>query len=280
MYEDGSGSAPGAMVVATVKWFDPVKGFGFLTPADGSPDVFCHMSAVSRAGWDTLPEGATVTCGVEPGSQGPQVWQIHSVDVSTASTGRERSGGPPAGEHGLGYDKRQAPSGRRVVATVKWFVPAKGFGFLVPDDGSPDAFCHMTAVRDAGYDTLPQGARVTCEVADGQRGPVVASILAVDASTGTADHAGSPRPGYDRRERGWDHGGTAGVVEERHGVVKFYNAAKGYGFVVPDDGGRDVFLHGSVLNRAGLAALESGQRVSVMVEQGARGLQATDIELI
>ena len=280
MYDDGSGSAPGAAIVATVKWFDPVKGFGFLTPTGGSPEVFCHMSAVSRAGWDTLPEGATVTCEVEQGSQGPQVWQIHSVDASTASTGRERSGGPPAGEHGLGYDRRQVPSGRRVVATVKWFVPAKGFGFLVPDDGSPDALCHMTAVMDAGYDTLPQGARVTCEVTEGQRGPVVTSILAVDASTAAADPAGSPRPGYDRRERGRGRDGTGGAVEERHGVVKFYNAVKGYGFVVPDDGGRDVFLHANVLSRAGLAALEPGQRVSVMVEQGARGPQATGVELI
>ena len=50
--------------------------------------------------------------------------------------------------------------------------------------------------------------------------------------------------------------------------------------MVPDDGGPDVFVHGSVLNRAGLGGLEAGQRVSVMVEQGARGLQATDIALL
>ena len=278
MYEGGSGTVAGGTVVAKVKWFNPVKGFGFLTPDDGSHDIFCHVSALSRAGWDTLPEGATVTCEVEHGRQGLQVARIHSVDASTASTGRERIGVPPGGEHGHWHDERQAPSGRRVVAVVKWFVPAKGFGFLAPEDGSSDAFCHMTIVRDAGYDTLPQGARVTCEVTDGQRGPMVTSILAVDASTGAAGPAGSPRPGYDRREHGWDQDGTGGAVEECRGVVKFYNAAKGYGFVVPDDGGRDVFLHGSVLNRAGVAALEPGQPVSVMVEQGARGPQAIDIE--
>ena len=71
-----------------------------------------------------------------------------------------------------------------------------------------------------------------------------------------------------------------GPVEERTGLVKFYNTAKGYGFLVPDDGGPDVFVHGSVLNRAGLGGLEAGQRVSVIVEQSARGLQARDIELI
>ena len=280
MYEGGSGTAPGATVVATVKWFNPVKGFGFLTPDDGSPDVFCHVSAASRAGWDTLPEGARVTCEVEQGRQGPQVWRIHSIDASAASPAPAGSGRPRSAGYGRTLGDEQRSSGRRVVAVVKWFVPAKGFGFLVPEDGSSDAFCHMTVVRDAGYDTLPQGARVTCEVTDGQRGPVVTSILAVDASTAAADPAGSPRPGYDRRERGRGHDGTGGAVEECRGVVKFYNAAKGYGFVVPDDGGRDVFLHGSVLNRAGVAALEPGQPVSVMVEQGTRGPQAIDIEPI
>ena len=61
MREDASGSAPGATVVAKVKWFNPVKGFGFLTPDDGSRDLFYHVSAVSCAGLCTLAEGATVT---------------------------------------------------------------------------------------------------------------------------------------------------------------------------------------------------------------------------
>ena len=277
MQEGGSGSAPSAAVVATVKWFNPVKGFGFLSPADGSPDIFCHVSAVSRAGFDSLPEGATVTCEVEQGRQGLQVWQIHAVDTSTATASPARSGGPPRGDYGHLHGERGPASGRRVVAAVKWFNPAKGFGFLVPGDGSPDVFCHASAVRDAGYDTLPQGATVTCEVVEGQRGLMVSSIVAVDASTAMAEPAGRAEPYRDRRERRWDRDVPA---EERSGQVKFYNAAKGYGFVVPDGGGPDVFVPGIVLNRAGLGGLETGQRVSVMVEQGARGLQARDIQLI
>ncbi len=280
MREGGSGSAPGAAVVATVKWFNPVKGFGFLTQDDGSADVFCHISAVSQAGFDTLPEGATVTCEVEQGRQGLQVWQIHAVDTSTATTSPPGSGGPPRGDYGRLHGERSPAPSRRVEAVVKWFVPSKGFGFLVPDDGSPDVFCHASAVRDAGYDTLPQGATVTCEVAEGQRGPMVSSIVAVDASTAMAQPAGRDEPYRDRREQRWERGQPAGPAEERSGLVKFYNAAKGYGFVVPDDGGPDVFVPGIVLNRAGLGGLEAGQRVSVMVEQGARGLQARDIELI
>ena len=280
MREGGSGSAPGAAVVATVKWFNPVKGFGFLTPADGSPDIFCHVSSVSRAGFDTLPEGATVTCEIEQGRQGMQVWQIHAVDTSTAAAGPTRSGRPPRGDYGHLHGERGPASGRRVVAMVKWFNPAKGFGFLVPDDGSPDVFCHASAVQDAGFDTLLEGATVTCEVAEGGRGPAVSSIVSVDASTAIVEPRGRVELDRDRPGRRWDRNVPAGPAEERSGLVKFYNAAKGYGFVVPDDGGPDVFVPGIVLNRAGLGGLETGQRVSVMVEQGKRGLQARDIELI
>ena len=137
------------------------------------------------------------------------------------------------GERGPAY-------GRRVVAMVKWFSPEKGFGFLVPDDGSPDVFCHATAVRDAGYDTLPEGAIVTCEVAEGQRGPAVSSIVTVDASTATADGGGRDERWRERRDGRWGHDGTVGPVEERFGLVKFYSAAQGYGLVVPDDGGPDI----------------------------------------
>ena len=275
MFEGGSGSAAGATVVATVKWYDPVKGFGFLAPADGSRDLFCHVSAVSGAGLLTLPEGATVTCEVEQGPRGPQVSRIHAVDAPSASTGPAGSGGLRHRQHGHELGEQGPSSGRRLVATVKWFVPSKGFGFLVPDDGSPDVFCHASVVQDAGYDTLPQGANVTCMVTESRRGPVVASILSVDASTAPAGNGGSEERWRGQRDRA----GPVGPAEECRGVVKFYNAGKGYGFVVPDDGGRDVFLHGSALNRAGLGALEPGERVSVMVEQGARGPQATDIEL-
>ena len=257
MIEGSPAWAPGATVVARVKWYDPVKGFGFLTPADGSHDLFCHASAVSGAGWLTLPEGASVTCEVEQGRRGPQVSQIHAVDASTAPPDPAESGGPSRVERGDGHGAADASSVRSVVASVKWFVPSRGFGFLIPADGSPDVFCHASAVRDAGYDTLPQGATVTCEVAEGRRGPMVSSIVAVDASTAAAQPAGRDEPYRDRHERRRDRDRLAGPVEQRSGRVKFYDAARGYGFVVPDGGGPDVFVPVSALGRAGLGGLET-----------------------
>ena len=246
MIEGSPAWAPGATVVATVKWYDPVKGFGFLAPVDGSRVLFCHASAVSDAGWLTLPEGASVTCEVEQGRRGSQVSRIHVVDASTASPGPGESRGSPRVERGDGHGAADASSARRVVASVKWFVPSRGFGFLAPADSSPDVFCHASAVRDAGYDALPQGATVTCAVTEGRRGPMVSSIVAVDASTTSARPAGRDEPYRDRGERSWDRAEPAGPVEERSGLVKFYDAARGYGFVVPDGGGPDVFVPGSV----------------------------------
>ena len=128
MREIGSGAAPGATVVATVKWYDPVTGYGLLTPADGARDVFCHASVVGRAGWDTLPEGASVTCDVGQGRQGPQVLQIHAVDPPAASlSGTAGSGGWLDQGRGTASGDRAPSPGRRLVASVKWFVPARGF---------------------------------------------------------------------------------------------------------------------------------------------------------
>jgi len=64
------------MIKGTVKWFDQSKGFGFITPEDGSKDVFIHISAVDRAGLATLQEGQEINVEVEMGQKGPQVKEI------------------------------------------------------------------------------------------------------------------------------------------------------------------------------------------------------------
>src|ERR1700692_204958 len=103
------------------------------------------------------------------------------------------------------YDRRpdffpqDMPPGRRVDATVKWFNPSKGFGFVTLSDGTQDAFLPMATLRRAGYEDVREGALITCEVSDGAKGPLVTTVLTVDASTVVppqsrgADHQ-PPRP--------------------------------------------------------------------------------------
>jgi CspA family cold shock protein len=66
------------MATGTVKWFNESKGFGFITPSDGSKDVFVHFSAIASSGFRTLTEGQTVTYEVENGPKGPQAVNVRA----------------------------------------------------------------------------------------------------------------------------------------------------------------------------------------------------------
>lgn len=172
-------------ITATVKWYNPEKGFGFVTPEDGSPDAFLHASAVQFAGHDSLPEGTTVVCDLSRGPKGPQVAALHSVDKSTAQERPSRSGGGGGGYGerrgggggygGGGYDRygdsSSSGGGEVVDGTVKWFNVTKGFGFIAPDNGGKDVFVHVKAVERSGLNGLQDGERVRITVRQGQKGP-------------------------------------------------------------------------------------------------------------
>lgn len=264
MAEGISGAVPVGRVLAPVKRYDAPKGYGFLAPAGGLPDIFCHASALRKVGLDTLLEGATVTCGTVQGERGPQVARILAVDFSTP--------GPLPGDGRTRADTSPAPAGRppaghAIRALVKWLVPAEGYGFLEPEDGGADIFCHAAVVEAAGHTTLPQGAAVTCEVVQGEKGPQVSRIVDVDVAAAREDGRGQgalPGPAWTDRE-------AAGLALEVPGRVKFYDSVRGFGFVVPDDGGTEVFVHGSALSRSGHEDLQPGQRVSVWGEDARRG---------
>ncbi len=158
----------------------------------------------------------------------------------------------------------EIPTGRRVEAQVKWFNAAKGFGFVAMSDGSPDAFLPMAILRRAGYDEAREGATIVCEVGTGARGPLVLNVLSLDNAT--ASDSGEHR--------------AAGPAESLEGTVKWFEPNKGYGFIAPDGGGKDIFVHVTALRRSGLAVLDPGQRVRVEVTNGRKGLEADRITLI
>ena len=280
-----SNSGAGARISATVKWYNPAKAFGFLAPEDGSPDIYCRDSALAAVGLETLLAGATVDCETVRGQRGPEVSRILAVDFSTASPrtesfARARGNGPTAPEPGIGQAvPAEAGPGRRITALVKWFMPMKGYGFLEPEDGSPDVFCHLSAVEASGRDTLPQGAVVTCEIVQGDRGPQVSRIVEVGPPPTGHGPADRSQP-FDARYPDPQADAPTSAVVDLPATVKFFDPARGFGFVLPDAGGREVFVHASVLFRSGMTDLEPGQRVFVRAESGPRGLQATEIEPI
>ncbi len=158
-----------------------------------------------------------------------------------------------------------------VTAVVKWYNPTKGFGFVKLADGAPDAFLHASLVTQAGHQELAQGTTLVCDIAPGPRGPQVAAIHTVEP----------PEPGvvFERPPRRFGSGypGGGSVVE---GKVKFYNAEKGFGFIVPDDGSKDVFVSARTLTRAGIAPLQPEQRVRVATRMGDKGPMAHRVELL
>ena len=167
----------------------------------------------------------------------------------------------------------EEPSEMPARGKVKWFNPTKRFGFVELSDGSGDAFLHATVLSRLGISTVQPGETLELRVAPGERGPVVTEVTGVDTSTAVGfkrPRTSFPSP-YDRAV-------SEASVQET-GTVKWYNAAKGFGFIVRDGGGKDVFVHASALQRAGIASLSEGQRVVVGVVEGRRGPEAGSIRL-
>ena len=89
----------------------------------------------------------------------------------------------------FGSSRTPRPFATHVRATVKWYNPSKGFGFVTPDDGSQDVFLHVSAVEQAGLQSLDEGSIIVCDLADGQKGAQVSTIHSVEAGTAPAQRA-------------------------------------------------------------------------------------------
>jgi cold shock protein len=168
-----------------------------------------------------------------------------------------------------------APSGPTVQATVKWYNPEKGFGFVQLANGS-DAFLHASVIERNGASTVPPGATLEVRAGAGPKGPQVTEVLNIDLSTATQDAPRRPRADFSS---GPPRDAEGPSVEEL-GTVKFYAPAKGFGFIVRDGGGKDIFIHATALNRAGITELVEGQRVAVDMVEGRKGPEATNIRLL
>jgi len=182
--------------------------------------------------------------------------------------GRNFGYAPPRGPQ---FD---SPSGSPAGATVKWYNPDKGFGFVQLADGSGDAFLHASVLERGGHNSVSPGATLEVRIGPGPKGPQVTEVVSVDATTAQQEKPRSARP-----ERPAYPPSDQATVEE-FGTVKWYNATKGFGFIGPDRGGKDIFVHASALDRSGITGLAEGQRVAVDVTDGRKGPEAAGLRVI
>ncbi|MEL6480217.1 MAG: cold shock domain-containing protein [Pseudomonadota bacterium] len=191
----------------TIKWYDPMKGFGFVTPDDGGPDILIRSSAVKALGRPTLPEGCRVTVLTEDGPQGRRALEILSLredgDAEAPPPPRETTEGPREFEATLS-------SHLLLPARVKWFDRVKGYGFLNVFGVAEDVFVHMEVVRQWGIQTLMDGEAVACRIQQGERGltareirPWEDAVLAQYRSGGNATRLGSTLP-HRSQASPWD----------------------------------------------------------------------------
>lgn len=154
-------------VSGAIKWFDASKGYGFIIPDNGMPDILLHVTCLRRDGFQTAYEGARVVCEALRRPRGLQAFRIIAMDDSTAIHPSQL----PQRTH-----VQVVAESEFERAIVKWFNRLRGFGFLTRGDNTPDIFVHMETLRRFGFAELRPGQAVLVRYGRGPKGLMAAEI--------------------------------------------------------------------------------------------------------
>jgi cold shock protein len=155
-------------VAGAIKWFDASKGYGFIVPDDGAPDVLLHVTCLRRDGFQTAYEGARIVVEAVQRAKGLQAFRVLRMDEATAVR-------PPQAVPSRTHVNVTPTSGLERVM-VKWFNRMRGYGFVTEGEGTPDIFVHMETLRRFGMTELRPGQLVLVRYGEGAKGRTAAEI--------------------------------------------------------------------------------------------------------
>ncbi|MCV6824189.1 MULTISPECIES: cold-shock protein [Halocynthiibacter] len=168
-------NAQGPIVLGQVKWFDPVKGFGFVIPPEGGPDILLHANVLRNFGQGSVAEGSGIEIRVQESTRGLQAVEVLQISPPTPAKPDEE----PSNDFAPFGDDSHVPL---VPARVKWFDKTKGFGFANTFGSAEDVFVHVEVLRLAGLADLQPGEAIAMRVVDGKRGRMASSVTPWDAT--------------------------------------------------------------------------------------------------
>ena len=172
MEQDAQGTRE---VSGQVKWFDPVKGFGFVVADEGGPDILLHANVLRNFGQSSVADGARVRIVVQETDRGVQAVEVHKIEPP------EGSGTAPLADF-ADIDPEIIRAAPLEPARVKWFDKGKGFGFANVFGREEDVFVHIEVLRRSGFAELQPGEALAIRVIDGKRGRMATEVCAWESA--------------------------------------------------------------------------------------------------
>ena len=194
---------------------------------------------------------------------------MRDVSAGAGPGAGSAAGFPAMEEEGPATDSGVAEP--TISGRVKWFDPTRGYGFVVPADGGTDVLLHANVLARHGCKALPEGAVVKATVRQGPRGRQAVTLLEIDLSQAVPDGVRSASSVSGRVDPKLliDEAGDFEEVQ-----VRWFNRARGYGFLLRSDGETQIFVHMETVRRGGFETLLPGQALMARAVDGPRGALA------
>ncbi len=162
-------------VTGHVKWFDPVKGFGFVVAQEGGPDILLHANVLRNFGQSSVADNAGIEISIQETARGVQALEVHNIEPPKQDPSTQLEDFDHDGE----FSDADVPL---EPARVKWFDKAKGFGFANVFGRDEDIFVHVEVLRRCGFADLQPGEAICLKVIDGKRGRMASTVTSWDSA--------------------------------------------------------------------------------------------------